>query len=393
MRPLAKVKNLQHLHVEDYNWASGEGNNNVVRSILLNSRSTLRSLSMQTSSYATCFLEDWEEMISASKSSQPHALTALKSFTLSGVGFDQGDFLKSLQRAIDFTSLQELRLGSLSQYNHHLFQYLASLASSAQGKPISLRTLSVDMSHDRYGGAPEQKQLGYDAKSAFISSFNTLSTLQIVDYNQYPHEQRFNPGLADTMLKAILKHENLKVLRISYTGIIGDCKIPYLSAKTVAAIVNNLPHLEEFEFAPDEIEIDQIGAALAGSPNLTSVTCWPHGSFARVGQLQEDIPGTNILRGVLQGFMSRVSCSNGSEFVWEQHYKLRQVSVSYRAWIVASKFGKLEKGMRREETMESGGGDGRKVLYRDITGTFPRVTHVGYDPRFEWVEKVSKDMD
>ncbi|EEU39435.1 uncharacterized protein NECHADRAFT_81608 [Fusarium vanettenii 77-13-4] len=392
MRPLAKIKNLQHLFVEDYSWGMGMGKDNVVRSMLLNSRSTLRSLSMRTSSYATCFLDDWEKMVSASKSSQAHDLIALKSFTLSGVRFDEGNFLKSMQRAIDFAGLHELRLGRLAEGRHLLFQYLASLAGSAPDKHIDLRTLSVDMSHNHRIETPEQKQTGFDAKCAFISSFDTLSTLELVDYNQY-QEHMVNPGLSDTLLQAILKHENLKVFRISYTGIISGCKIPYLSAETVATIVNNLPHLEEFEFAPEESEIDKIGEALAASPNLTSVTCWPHARWGNPGQEdREKIPGTNILRGILQGFMSRAGNSDNTKFVWEDHYKLKRVSVTYRAWVVASKFGKLEKGMKKEEKMKSSD-EKREVLYRDISGTFLRYIHVGYDPGFEWVEKVSKDMD
>ncbi|KAM6515042.1 hypothetical protein FSOLCH5_009279 [Fusarium solani] len=393
MRPLAKVKNLQHLSVEDYSWGSAMGKDNVVRAMLLNSRSTLRSLSMKTSSYATSFLEDWEKIVSASKSSQAHGLIALKSLTLSGVRFDEGNFLKSMQRAIDFASLQELKLGRLSEGRHRLFQYLSSFAGSAQDKRIALRILSVDMSHNQRMETPEQEQMGFDAKCAFISSFDTLSTLELVDYNQYPQEHVVNPGLSDTLLQAILKHENLRVLRISYRGIISGCKIPYLSAETVATIVNNLPHLEDFTFAPEESEIDKVGEALAASPNLTSITCSPHARWGHPGQDEEKIPGSNILRGILQGFMSRASNSDDNKFVWEEHYKLKRVSVTYRAWIVASKFGKLEKGMKKEEKMKSSGDGKREVLYRDISGTFLRYIHVGYDPGFEWVEKVSKDMD
>lgn len=276
MRPLAKVKNLQHLYVKDHDWACGEGKDNVVLWMLLNSRTTLRSLSLHTSSFGTCFLANWDmilenwdmivenrdkfmvngdEIISVSKSDEPHHLAALKSFTLSGARFDEEKFLKSMQNAIDFASLQELRLGCLGEDNHRLFQYLASLFGSAQDKPVNLRTLSVNMLHDLLEEVPEQKQVDHDAICAFVSSFDTLSTLELADYNPYPEEQTVNPGLPDTLLQAVLRHENLKVLKISYRGIISGFKIPYLSAKTVAAIVDNLPHLEEFKFAPEVTEI------------------------------------------------------------------------------------------------------------------------------------------
>ncbi|KAF4465876.1 RNI [Fusarium albosuccineum] len=394
MGPLDKLKNLQHLSVEDYNWSSGMGTNNVIRAILLNSRSTLRSFSMQTSSYSTDFLKDWEKLvklISAAASSQAHDLTSLKSFSLSGPRFDEDDFLKSLTRAVDFIGLRELKLGRLSEGKDSFFNHLTSLTCSTPSKDISLRTLSIDMSDDSLMDTPEQTQAYYASKCAFISSFGTLSTLELKDHNQYPEAITVNPGMSDVMLQAILKHENLTTLRISYRGITSGLKIPYLSAETVAKIVNNLPPLEEFEFAPEEKEMDKIGEALSRGANLKSVICFPHEGWA--GYPREDEPGFNVLRGILKGFLSRAGGDDKGKFVWEDHCNLKRVSVSYRTWDVASEFGKPQKGMKKAEKMESDGDGKRRVLYRDITGTFPRYIHVGYDPGFEWVEKVAKDME
>jgi len=71
---------------------------------------------------------------------------------------------------------------------------------------------------------------------------------------------------------------------------------------------------------------------------------------------------------------------------------LKRVSVIYRTWEVASKFGKPEKGMKKAERSRSEGDGEREVLYRDISGASPIRIHIGFDPEFAWVEKVAKDI-
>lgn len=66
--------------------------------------------------------------------------------------------------------------------------------------------------------------------------------------------------------------------------------------------------------------------------------------------------------------------------------------MGYRTWEVGSKFGKPEKGVKKTETLKSEGDQKIEVLYRDITNTSNSPIHVGYDPNFEWVEKVAKDI-
>lgn len=77
--------------------------------------------------------------------------------------------------------------------------------------------------------------------------------------------------------------------------------------------------------------------------------------------------------------------------VWENHTKLRRVSVRYRTWDIASKFGKAAPGMEAPEKIVGDGvNQALSVLCRDITRTFPRYINIGYDPTCEWVEQVSK---
>jgi hypothetical protein len=251
---LAKIKNLKHLSVE----GGGSNENKAVQSILLNSTSTIRSLVVKTNPYATCFLKDWETKVSADDAlaNQKHNLAILKSFTLSGVSFDAA-FIKSLQRAIDFMGLRELALGRLVDNKHLIFEHLTSLATSARNnaKGISLRSLYLNMSSNYYGETPAQTQTNFEATCRFISEFHTLTTLEIKDYNQYSPSILTNPGLSNMLLQAILRHKNLRCLKLTYIGVSSSYKIPYLSARSVAAIIDNLPQLEEFRFAPDEAEI------------------------------------------------------------------------------------------------------------------------------------------
>ncbi|KAL6406684.1 RNI-like protein [Ilyonectria robusta] len=393
LKPLVKIKNLKHFSLQDHSYVSElDDENNVVRSILLNSLSTLQTLAVETNPYAPNFLKDWEKKISAGGTtrSQNHDLTALELFSLSGVSFDAA-FIKALDRAIDFIGLTQLSLGLLSEGQHLFLDHLTSLTSSAQssGADISLRTLRLGMTNEGYTRAATENPGDLEAKCRFISSFDTLTTLLLPDYNQYPREIATNPGLPTMLLQAIIKHKNLRSLKLSYRGIISDRRIPYLSAATVATIIDALPELEEFEFAPEEAEIDEIGKALARGTNLTTITCFPHDSWAGYPQPAE--PGFTILNGIVQGVLSRDggSGSGSGKFNWEDHSRLKRVSVSYRAWDVGSNFGKAKKRMVKPQKISSEGDGAREVFYQDITRTMQMGIHIGYDPSYEWVERAA----
>jgi hypothetical protein len=251
LTPLAKVKDLKHLCVE----SAGTYQNKVVQSILMNSISTLRSLTLATNAYASSFLEDWGTMASANAAlaKQKHTLTALKSLTLSGLSFDEA-FLTSFDSAIDVMGLRELTLGHQSRNTHLFFQHLAETATFAQKRPtsINLRSLCLEMGNHY---SLELPQANFDAKCRFISSFDTLTTMELKDCNLYPAGLSINPELPNVLGQAILKHKNLKTLKISYNGISSSLKIPYLSARTVATIIDTLPRLELFQFAPQETQL------------------------------------------------------------------------------------------------------------------------------------------
>jgi hypothetical protein len=123
---------------------------------------------------------------------------------------------------------------------------------------------------------------------------------------------------------------------------------------------------------------------------LTTITCFPHASWGNYPR--PDNPGHNIITSILKAFLSRADSDSSEKFVWEDHYKLRRVSLSWKTWDIASNFGKGKKGMKKPEILKALEDGNREVLFRDITGSFPNGINVGYDPNHEWVEKVAKEI-
>lgn len=247
---LDTVKNLKHLYMHDH------GNSNLgktTKSMLQNSMETLQSLNLETNSYSASTFKIWA--IEDTFVRETRVFTALESLSLSGMMVDP-DVIKSF-RLIDFMRLRELAIKRPNDDGCLLFPYLTNLATASQVSSvgISLRSLNVNMADSYHWQAtPEKDKVVFEAKCRFVASFNTLTTLELPDHT-YKKDVAINPGLPSIMLQAILKHKNLKVLRVRYRGISSGSQIPYLSAASVEAIIEGLPKLEEFEFAPDEAQM------------------------------------------------------------------------------------------------------------------------------------------
>jgi len=256
MEPLASIKNLKHFRIEDYGYSTGK--HSVLPSLIQNSKSTLQSLALETSSYSDLFSQDLQEKTSTNDSQKggKHDFARLKSLTLSGLTLNANS-IASLHKAIDFMRLSELTLGRLQQDGGVFYHSIADLASASQGTPTgtSLRSLSLRMSEDRYNPSEREVRLSNEGKTCLLSSFDTLTTLEIADYGEYPDSITVNTGLSAMVLQGILKHKNLRTLKMTYKGRSSDMKIPYLSAITVGSIIDGLPHLQEFQFAPEEKEM------------------------------------------------------------------------------------------------------------------------------------------
>jgi hypothetical protein len=226
-----------------------------MHSIIKNSRTTLVSLDIQVDG-----LSPNDELFVNERSNatgnKETGFDVLQSLSLNCYRLEDGA-AEALLRTIDFTKLTELTFGDFGDGSSSIFLRLAELArtSTSQGIYMNLRSLIMSLREFSHTATPEEINSRAAAKYGFISSFDNLKALELKDYGQYPEQVTTNPGLALTLLQAILKHKSLKSLGISYQGKMSGLAIPYLSATTIGAIVDGLPELEEFEFAPVEADI------------------------------------------------------------------------------------------------------------------------------------------
>lgn len=261
--PLAELSNLEHISIIDISWGSlVTTSENILRSMLLNSLSTLKSLEVSTSKWHSSFLPDWKDQIKARNPDameQAHDLTALKSLSLSGVAF-AGEFcesvMPSLTRAIDFLQLRELTLKDLSEGKVTFFKYLEDLFRGADKGTVQLRKLSLDMSGDDDSQSYGTTEYQVEGIYRFVASFDTLTTLEFAEHNIYNSAVESNPGLSRRLLQVVLNHKELETLRFSYRGSgSGSHRTPHVNAKTVQILMKNLVNLHTFEFAPDEDDL------------------------------------------------------------------------------------------------------------------------------------------
>ncbi|KAJ4258831.1 hypothetical protein NW762_007918 [Fusarium torreyae] len=390
------LKNMKNLEIVETMVATDI---NLLQGLIFNSRSTLRSLAIHANSYFSRFLQDWERNAKEMgiTLNSKHDLTSLKSFSLTGASIES-EQKESLGKAIDFVELEELKLGYMSDDLRLLANHLSDVFSAAHNDPtrdIKLRKLYLDVSSHSYSLSDQEKEVILDSRLRFVSSFDTLTSLVLKDYNEYPDSVQVNPDLQNSHLQAILKHENLTKLEISYRGRASGYKIPFLSPNTVNTLIDNLPKLEEVMFAPDAEKLDEIGKILARALSLTSISLYPCGTY-EYGVDREAIY-KSVLKSIVDGVFYHSIDRNTGKFKWEDHSKIRRVEVDFRVYELGSKFGKAKKGMQKAERftteLSAPSKQKREVFYRDITNFVHGPIESGFDPECEWINKVEKDLD
>ncbi|KAM0288674.1 hypothetical protein ACHAPQ_009846 [Fusarium lateritium] len=388
---LKKIKNLKHLSL------GGGDQFGILQTLLLNSGSTLKSLDMSPD--APQFWERLEMAFKAGRggTDRKPRLSALKSFTLSGSWLESTwvspGSIRSLSTVIDFIGLQELTITYLPDQVNLLYDHLAEMLSTAysNGTGPQLRKLSMDMSFRDHLHSADKKQAIIVSQIRFLSSFNTLTSLHLNDYGKYTDENLDNLGLPDVMMQAILKHNNLERLGICYCGIGSGEKIPYLSATTVATLVNNLPKLKMLDIAPEEDDTEALGHALSRSANLESIIfshtpTWasPHCS---------DEPNMSLLEDLLKANLSRGDVTKARKYKWEDLCKLRSVTIDEAHFQIASKFRRGGKGIKKPQKLSLGSKPARDVMYRDVANALPALPYEGLTRKGQWVDMVCADLD
>lgn len=265
IKPLAEIQGLQHLsmiEMDSYQLTPGES---VLASLIRNSRPTLKSLRVIGIGYTTSFLNHLRETVPTSRGSanaQHHIFSALKSLTLEDTTLDT-EVIRHLKNSVDFLGLDELEVRRVAGASELFFNTLTKMAVTTSH--IRLHTLFLTLSSVKNDETDEELQQPATVtqlhkplikmKCQFISAFNTLTSLEIHNDSRHMIDTTADPVIEGQVLQAITQHKGLKMLKISFGELISNRRVSYLSARSVSALVNNLPHLEEIEFAPEENEI------------------------------------------------------------------------------------------------------------------------------------------
>ncbi|CVL11786.1 uncharacterized protein FPRN_14838 [Fusarium proliferatum] len=387
--PLAKLSNLEHICIEDRGWGSlCVAKERPLQSMLLNSLSTLQALEVRTSKYYSDFLGDWKDKLKARNpdaSEQGYDFTALKSLTLHGISFS-GEFcenvMPNITRAFDFLKLRELNLMSLEEGQLTFFKHLEDLFSKADKRDIHLRKLCLDMKGPGPTSNYAETEVHLEGKYRFISAFDSLTSLEIHDYNMYNTNVQSNPGLSRRLLQSILKHTNLELLRFHYRHMGSEpWEIPYASSESVNILTKNLPSLRVFEVAPQEDNLDAMALALSRAKNLTNLLCPNFKSYYEDRQNAH----LNLAKKLLGGFLE--NASSCEKFVWEEHYKLGRLTMGWTDLRIGSGL-KPKKNFEKPVKIEKAD---RVVMVQDLRPKkWGDSKQVYYTADSRWVDDVTR---
>jgi hypothetical protein len=254
LQPLEQARSLQHFFLQYHSWSPLPEEQNVIQSILYNSKSTLRSLVMIMNRNSGSFWKYWKENNRVEKGAQGESpiFLALELLHLSGLVVDSST-IQSLHRAVDFTRLRELKLGHVHNTEDIFLPYINDLLTSSPklDKTLNLQILHIEMSEGECAEATGKMKLNFELKCRFISSFTTLKSLVINNYGRPQPPITTDVGLSDMMLQAILRHNSLEALKLSWMGVRRGHKPPPLSPATIEILIEGLSQLKELHFPLD----------------------------------------------------------------------------------------------------------------------------------------------
>ncbi|KAF5563902.1 hypothetical protein FPHYL_4929 [Fusarium phyllophilum] len=404
--PLARLSNLEHICIEDRGWGSiVVASERPLQSMLLNSLSTLQSLEIRTSKYYSDSLGDWEDKLKARHPDaleQEYDFTALKSLTLHGISFG-GDHCENVMpnftRAFDFLKLRELKLMGLEKGQLTFFKHLEDLFSKADKRDIHLRKLCLEMKGPGHTLNYAETEVHLEGMYRFISSFDSLTSLEIHGYNMYNTNVQSNPGLSRRLLQSVVKHTGLETLRFHYRHSGSEpWDIPFASAENVNILTKNLPSLRVFEVAPQEdnlvscyicpsmkvktdIEEDAMARALSRAKNLTNLLCPNFKSYYE----DRENAHLNLAKKLLGGFLENAgSCD---KFIWEEHFKLGRITMGWTDLRIGSGL-KLKKNFEKPVKIERAD---RVVMVQDLRPKkWGDSKQVYYTADSRWVDHVTR---
>ncbi|CAG7566398.1 unnamed protein product, partial [Fusarium equiseti] len=251
---LSALKDLEHLSFfKDAFWGRRGWSKTSPEILIWNSRSTLRSLALNDSTFHYMHFQ-WEE--AGQEPPRPGYLSALKTFSLTEGEFDDEQTGAILQ-AIDFVKLQELSLGRGNTRVGLLYRRLTDIFTAARGD-IKLRSLYMDLQEDA------------DEGIQFLSTFDTLRRLKICDNGAWPEGTR-EPSLQDSLFRGLYMHKNLTVLKLTDETYTTRDRMPGLDAETAAQVILNFPNLRHLHFNLHEPQLEEVSEALSHAKNLEKI--------------------------------------------------------------------------------------------------------------------------
>ncbi|OBS28303.1 hypothetical protein FPOA_02244 [Fusarium poae] len=382
---MSGIQGLKHLHLLTSNCFS---TSSPPLELIWNSRSTLRSLDLDRSYFHSLYKAVDNSIGKAESLNPQHDLSALRSFSIRGTKINP-DEVVSLIRAVDFTSLENLKFGYKNVNIGLLFRRLIDIFSATKNAEIKLRSLSLNLGSQAFSNLIRMvaKTGEEDLGIEFISSFNTLTSLIVVDAGIHSSNLP-NPGLKDTLLQGIFMHTNLTTLEFRDSISTSGCKVPCLDTQTVKRFIENFPQLKNFHFYPEEKQLDEIAEVLSRGRNLESVGI----STRESTKDKDEEKGPEFLRQLVLPILDRDSNDKG-DYQWEDSSKFSRLTMGVSVWEVGSKLGKAIKGMKNAEIITSASNSKKTVMYREIPSPMHLWLRGSLNEMKDWVNKVAKDLD
>ncbi|OAA76219.1 hypothetical protein LEL_05903 [Akanthomyces lecanii RCEF 1005] len=390
------VHNLQHLYIKDARHAHDSPE--VVRALLRNSAATLKTLRLRCAGLNIQSRPLFDAAPDGDGRVQRYA-------ALQGVDFfsfwNTEESVGEMLRVIDFTRLLSIRLAYAEGASATLYRALAAsfaeAAASRRGADgIKVRELLVDASFDYehpHLNNHESEEAHLGACYGLLASFDQLESLKVSNYGMYPRSN--NPsrapryGLSSRLIGAILKHEQLKSLKLTIRDGTTDC-LQYPSADNLTTIIRGLTELEHIEFSVYEWDLDE------------PARCLPHGNFSSITCNAYELrwirnptdPRWMDMADVTQAILSAYLEYSGPDRWEDKIDRLRTIQNLKRRWQVSRpKFaavrgaGKLQRVVKAAQKMTSRDG-ARSLWYREVT--VPSPDHCqGYDTDLKWMNQAT----
>lgn len=100
-----------------------------------------------------------------------------------------------------------------------------------------------------------------------------------------------------------------------------------------------------------------------------------------------------LLEELLKAYLSRAGVTKTRKYRWEDHCKLRSVTIDEAHFQIASKFKRGGRGFAKQNKFSLGSKPAREVMYRDVANAKPSLPYEGFSGNNQWMDKVCGNLD